>query len=148
MWKILFAWFLAVLTGAVSGSFVQSWVSTAAIARIHEPVALADRLYVVGHDLVHFAPTWGAIMALGLLVAFSVAAWLGRRWPHARGLLFPLAGMAAVWTALLIMEQLLPVTVVAAARGVGGWLSLGLGGALAGVVFFRVSGYRSGAQSR
>ena len=135
MWRTLMAWLAAVLAATIAGSLVQSRHSIAAIADIYQPVAWADQFRVIGHDLVHFAPTWGAVMALGLLVAMPVAAWLARRRPNLRTLLFPLAGFVAVWVALLAMEQMVPVTVVAAARDLGGWLLLGLGGALGGAIF-------------
>lgn len=147
MWKHLLGWLLAVLTAAVAGSLVQSWLSTAAIAGIHEPMAISDRLGVVGHDLVHFAPTWGAVMALGLLLAFPVAAWIARYLPRARTLLFPLSGLVAVLAALLVMDAMLPVTLVAAARDPGGQLLLGLGGALAGWVYLGVAGQRQNGQN-
>ena len=135
MWRILVAWLTAVVAATVVGSLVQSWHSISAIASIYQPLAWDDRLGVIGHDLVHFAPTWGAVMALGLLVAFPVAYWLTRRRPSLRVYLFPLAGFVAVWAALFTMGQMVPVTVIAAARDAAGWLLLGLGGALGGAIF-------------
>ena len=138
MLKPLIGWAAAVVTGAVFGSLVQSQHSVAAIARIHEPVAFGDRLAVIGHDLLHFAPTWGLIVALGLIVAFALASLLGRRWPSLRAVLFPLSGLVAVLTALLVMDAMLPVTIVAAARDMLGQVLLGLGGALSGWVYLRI----------
>lgn len=147
MLRTLAAWLAAVGAATVAGSLIQSHFTLAAIGRIHEPVAWRDRLVVYGHDLVHFAPLWGVIVALGLLIAFVAAGWLGRYRPAWRSTLFPLAGLVAVLTALLVMEAMLPVTVIAAARSGLGLLLLCLGGALGGAVYLAVAPYRQNGQN-
>lgn len=147
MLRILVAWLAAVVAATVAGSLIQSQFALAAIGRIHEPVAWRDRLAVYGHDLVHFAPLWGAIVALGLLIAFAVAGWFGRYRPAWRWTLFPLAGLLAVLTALLVMQAMLPVTLIAAARSGLGLLLLCLGGALGGAVYLTVAPYRQKGQN-
>jgi hypothetical protein len=147
MVRILLGWLAAVVATAITGSLVQSQFALAAIERIHAPVAWPDRLAVFGHDLVHFAPLWGMISALGLLLAFLVAGWLGARRPGWRSTLFPLAGFVAVLTALLVMQAMLPVTVIAAARSASGILLLGLGGALGGAVYLAIVPYRQKGQN-
>lgn len=147
MLRVLAAWLAAVVAATVAGSLIQSHFTLAAIGRIHEPVAWRDRLVVYGHDLMHFAPLWGVIVALGLLIAFVVAGWVGRHRPAWRWTLFPLAGLVAVLTALLVMQAMLPVTLIAAARSGLGVVLLGLGGALGGAVYLAVVSYRQKGQN-
>ena len=147
MVRILLGWLAAVVAAAVAGSLVQSQFALTAIERIHAPVAWPDRLAVFAHDLIHFAPLWGMISALGLLLAFLVAGWLGGRRPAWRSSLFPLAGFGAVLTALMIMQAMLPVTVIAAARSGAGILLLGLGGALGGAVYLAIVPHRQNGQN-
>ncbi|MEE4639889.1 MAG: hypothetical protein V2J42_14230 [Wenzhouxiangella sp.] len=147
MVRILVGWLAAVVAATLAGSLIQSQFTLAAIARIHAPVAWQDRLSVFGHDLVHFGPLWGMILALGLLLAFLVAGWLSGRRPAWRSILFPLAGLVAVVTALSVMQAMLPVTVIAAARSGWGTLLLSLGGALGGAVYLAIVPYRQNGQN-
>lgn len=147
MVRILIGWLTAVLVATVAGSLVQSRFTLAAIERIHAPVALRDRLALYVHDLGHFAPLWAVIMALGFLIAFPVAGWLAHRRPRWHAALFPLAGLAAVLTALLVMDAMLPVTVIAAARSALGVSLLCLAGALGGAVYIAIVPYRQKGQN-
>lgn len=147
MVRILAGWLAAVVVASVAGSLIQSQFTLAAVGRLHAPVALRDRLAVYGHDLVHFAPLWAVIVALGLLIAFLAAGWLAQRRPSWRSALFPLAGMLAVLSALLVMQAMLPVTVIAAARSSLGMLLLSIGGALGGLVYVRLVPYRQKGQN-
>lgn len=130
------------LTAAVSGTIVQSQINLAAISALGQPIGLAERWSMSMFDLRSFAPMWSLVLAFAFLLAWPVAGWLARRWPSARGLLFPLAGLCAVVCALLAMDALLPVTVVAAARSLAGMLLLGLCGALGGWVYVRATAQR------
>lgn len=135
------------LASTIAGSLIQSQRALQWIESIHAPVALGDRMSMYGHDLLNFAPLWGAIIAFSFLIAFLVAGWLSRRWPRRRGQMFPLAGLAAVVVALMAMEAMLPVTVVAAARDGLGLVLLGLSGALGGLVYALVVPQRQNGQN-
>jgi hypothetical protein len=128
----LMAWALAVVVTGALGSVIQTQFNLARIAGLGESVGLSTRLQTTGHDLVHFAPNYLIIVALGLLIALVVAGALVRRWPRQAGWLFPLAGFLAVATALGLMSAMLPVTVIGAARSAVGFLALCLAGALGG----------------
>ncbi len=147
MIRILSGWLAAVVAAAVAGSLVQSSFTLAALGRIHEPVGLRDRLVVYTHDLLHFAPLWAAVMGLALLIAFVAAGWLGQRNRRWRPALFPLAGLVATLTALLVMEAMLPVTLIAAARSLLGIALMCLGGVLGGAVYLSIVPYRQKGQN-
>lgn len=136
----LLAWALAVVVTGALGSMIQTQLNLAQIARLDESIDFSVRLQTTAHDLLHFAPNYLVIVALGLLVALLVAAALARKWPQWRGWLFPLAGFLAVATALGLMSAMLPVTVIAAARSTVGFLLLCLAGALGGWLYAQLMG--------
>ncbi len=147
MWKSLLGWCAAVVTTAVSGSVVQSQINLASISALGHRISLGDRLGMTLFDLARFAPVWTLIVAFGFLLAWPVAGLLSRRWPQRRAPLFPLAGFAAIAAALVIMDAMLPVTVVAAARTTVGMLLLGLCGALGGWVYLQVTAQRQNGRN-
>jgi hypothetical protein len=128
----LLAWLAAVLTATVLGSIIQTQFNLARIAELGQPVPFSLRLETTLHDLAGFAPIWAVIAGLGLLIALTVAALVVRRWRLSGPWLFALAGFLAVVTALVVMNAMLPVTPVGAARSVVGIVAMALPGALAG----------------
>jgi hypothetical protein len=149
----LMAWALGVVVAGALGSVIQSQFNLARISGLGESIGLATRLQTTGHDLVHFAPIYLIIVALGFLIALVVAGALVRRLPGHGGWLFPLAGFLAVAAALGLMNAMLPVTVIGAARSVAGFIALCLAGALGGWLHWRTllagrpAGSASGAAS-
>lgn len=129
------AWLVAVVVTAVTGSIIQTQFNLARIADLGAPVGLAERMQTTLADLLGFAPLWGIIVAGGLLVALLVAGGLARLWPRWSIGLHVAAGFAAPFAALLIMEVMMPVTVVAAARSWPGLVLISLPGALGGWLY-------------
>ncbi len=137
MKRALVAWLLAVLAAAIGGTAVQAHLNASALARLGVPMPIGERLGLFGHDLVHFAPTYAALVAAAFLVAWPVAALLARWRPTLRGLLFPLAGFSALAAMLWLMQLALPITAIAAARTLPGALALCAAGALGGLIYTR-----------
>lgn len=135
----LLAWLAGVVVVTVLGSMIQTQINLARIAALDEPVPFGPRIETTLFDLASFAPTWGVIMALGMLIATVVAGLFSRRWPRWRSGLFVFAGFVAVAAALGVMNAMLPVTAVAAARSASGFMLLCLAGALGGWVHARLS---------
>ena len=133
------AWAVAVLATAVAGSVVQTQFNLHAIAQLSEPVTLWMRLSVTAQDVMGFAPLWSLVLALALLPAFAVAAGLHHWLRSSRRVLFVLAGAVAVLTVLSVMNQLLPITPIAAARSIGGQFALTMTGLVAGLVYVRLT---------
>lgn len=129
------AWFAAVLVTAAAGSVVQTQFNLAMIQRLGAPVPLTDRVETTLHDLVGFAPTYALLVAAGFLIALPVSGLLARFWPAGRMVLHALAGGTAIVGALLMMNALLPVTVIGAARFPSGVATLALSGMLGGLLF-------------
>ncbi len=135
MKRALVGWVMAVLIAAIGGTAVQVHLNASAIAGLGVPVPLGERLSMLGHDLVHFAPTYSALIAAAFLVAWPIAGGLARWRPGIRSVLFPLAGFAALAVMLGMMELALPITAIAAARSFGGVILLCLAGALGGLAY-------------
>jgi hypothetical protein len=133
--RIALAWLGATLATAATGSIIQTQFNLAAIRAAGAPVPFDLRLQATLQDLVGFAPMLAGIAAVAFLVAFVVAAPLVRRWPRHRDGLYTLAGAVAVTTAILVMNALLPITVIGATRSLPGLVALGASGALGGSVF-------------
>jgi hypothetical protein len=133
--RVALAWLVASLVTAVAGSVIQTQFNLAAITSLGAPVSLADRQATTLADLAGFAPVFALIVAGGFLLAFPVAAVLSRARPARRALLYALAGAAAVAAAILLMELVLPVTAIAAARSPAGVLALAASGAPGGWTF-------------
>ncbi len=132
VFRWLLAWALAALVAAGLGSIVQTQFNLARIAALDGPIPFALRLQVTASDLLTFAPIYLIMMALGMLIALTVAAAVAKRFPQWRGALFALAGLMAVAAVLGLMNAMLPVTVIGAARTLPGFIALCLPGALGG----------------
>ncbi|MDT8450246.1 MAG: hypothetical protein RQ847_08720 [Wenzhouxiangellaceae bacterium] len=136
--SIVISWGIAVVVAVVLGSIVQTGFNLAALAELGVPVGWDECLAAIGHDLVHFAPTYAVLSAIAFALAWPVAGLLSRRLHANRTLLFMLAGFSAVAVMILAMNQLLPVTAIAATRNASGLLAMSLAGASAGAIYVRL----------
>jgi hypothetical protein len=102
-------------------------------------VSPGERLVTTGQDIIGMAPAYLPIIALGLGIAFPVAAavvrWLLPGWDRIG---YPLAGFVAMLTALLVMIEMMDIVPIAGARSIAGMAFQGLAGALGGWVFIRI----------
>jgi len=137
--RMVLAWAIAVVAAAALGSLIQSWMNMNALARLDADIGLAQRLTASIHDLRFFTPLYASLVAIAFLVAWMVAGGLSRWWPQWRSLWFNLAGFFSIWTMLAIMDQMLPVTAIAAARSLTGSLALSLAGAVGGWLYVRMT---------
>lgn len=135
IFRTALAFIAAVLVAAVLGSLWQTQVNLAAIAALGHDIPMLLRLRTSVEDLIGFAPVFAALCALALLIAFVATAVLLRWIPTGRRALFALAGAVAIVTMLAVMQWLLPVTAIAAARSIGGVIGLAASGAIAGLCF-------------
>lgn len=137
--RIVLAWAIAVVVAAALGSLVQTQMNLSALAELGADIGPAERWSASIHDLVNFTPLYGALVAIAFLVAWPVAGGLSRWQPAMRTLWYNLAGFFSIWVMLIIMNQALPVTGVAAARSLTGILALSVAGAIAGWVHARLT---------
>jgi hypothetical protein len=133
------AWLAAALVATLLGTIVQTQFNLAALQALNVHVSGTTRLQATAHDLVGFSPVYGALVAITLLLALTSSGLLARRWPSWRIGLHMLAGFAGVVVMLLLMNALLPVTVIAATRSLAALLLMATCAGLAGWVFARLA---------
>ncbi len=132
-------WLLAATLCGALGSIIQTQINLHAIAALGAPVPPGVRLSATGADLLGFAPIWAVLCAVAFLPAFPVADWLAAKLPGRYvAPLHALAGGATVMVMLLVMEAVLPVMPVAAARTPLGMLAMALPGLAGGWLFARL----------
>lgn len=103
----------------------------------------ADRLAMTFQDLLGLASSLLPLIALGLLIAFVVAAallhWPLRNRPRWRLPLYLLAGFTALVMLHVLMNLALGLTPIAIARSPFGIIVQGLAGSVGGLVYARLS---------
>ena len=134
--RLLLAFLLAVLLASLLASIFQTQANLAALQAIGAPVPLNVRLGTTALDLLGFTPTFILLSALGFVFALPLAAWLARRIPALRWLIFVLAGAAAIWSAMALANSVAPMpTLIAADRSPFGTLGLMACGSVGALLF-------------
>jgi hypothetical protein len=132
---------LVLLGSATQSYFVQrAWSSAAGLAYGTAPVAIpmGDRMAWIAHDLVGILPPYGALTAIALFVAFVIAGGLARV-TGSRVIVFGLAGAMALFVLFTAMKSLLGTVGIFGARGPAGLAAQMAVGAIAGVLFARLT---------
>ncbi|TKB44395.1 hypothetical protein [Thalassotalea mangrovi] len=135
-------------------SFLASWLLTFSLASLFHSqyvvnqlvsvgvaVKLSDRLSLTVDDWIGLLPTYGLIIAIALLIAFLIAGWLVKKLENYGVVLFVVAGIVAFVTALIAIESMMNIHIIAGARGWGFYMQL-LAGASGGYVFAVMSKIR------
>lgn len=130
------AWLVAALATLAVSSLAHSLMVQGELAKLGIDLPFGIRLSGIFRDMTGLLPTLGVVLGGALLVAFLVAAFIGRRaggvW---QALSYPLAGLAAVALALIAMRLLFGFSPLAGARTVPGLMLMSLGGLVGGLVF-------------
>ena len=128
-------------------SFLVAWLLTFTLASLFHSqyvvnqlvnvgvvVEFADRVNLTLDDWFGLLPTYGAIIAFALTIAFLVTWFINKKLKaHSTGL-FVIAGIAAFAMALIAIESIMNITIIAGARGWGFYLQL-VAGAIGGYAF-------------
>ena len=148
--KNLVSFVIALLVGVITGTLVQTQFNLLALQELGVPIGIEPRLSATFHDLGSFAPIYGILFGVSFLISQLTAAGLCRLMgPGWRSPLFALAGGAGLWSALAIVNALLPMpTLVAATRSPGGLFSMLLTAMFAGWLFARLSAPRKTTGAR
>ncbi len=143
MVRLLIAFAVAVVVTVVLGCFSHTQFVLAALEGVGYPIPLADRLSTTLFDLTGLAPTYGAVVAIGFLIAFSVAAGIIHFVPGLRTTGYVLAGAVAIVVALTAMSMMFwNITPIAGARGFWGMSGQAVAGGLGGYLFATLSSNR------
>ena len=101
-------------------------------------VSLSDRINLTLDDWVGLLPTYGAIIAVALAIAFLVTVQLNKKVQKYSTLLFVFAGIVAFAIVLIAIESIMNIHIIAGARGWGFYAQL-LAGAMGGFVFAKLT---------
>jgi hypothetical protein len=132
---------MVLLGSAAHSYFVQrAWSGAAGHAYGTAPVAIpfADRISWVAHDLLGMLVPYCAVTSTALFVAFVIAGGLAR-FTGFRVLLFGVAGALAIFVLFTVMKSLLGTVGIFGARGPVGLAAQMAVGAVAGVLFARLT---------
>jgi len=136
--KTLLAWFVASVFAYLLASLVATQSVVAQLAGMGIPISLGERIQMSAKDLAGMAKMFLPLIAVGFLVALSVAGLLSRWKPDWRVFLFVLAGFLALITLHMALKWTFDITLVAVARSSTGLLLQGLAGAAGGWLFTRL----------
>lgn len=131
---------IALLVGVVLGSVVQTQFNLAALQALGVEIPAGERIATTLHDLASFAPLYAVLFSVGFVVSQTVAVllsgWLGGRF------LAPLCTGGAVvglWATLWLVNTLAPPpTLIAATRGIAGFMAMLATAGVAGLLFARL----------
>jgi hypothetical protein len=138
---VVAAFAMVVLGSASSSYFVQrAWSGAAGLADAGAPAAMpfADRISWAMHDLFGMFALYCPLTAIALLVAFLIAGALAR-FTGLRMFIFGLAGAVALFALFTILRNVLGTVGVFGARGPAALAGQMLVGAIAGMLFARLT---------
>jgi len=127
--------------------FLVSWLFTFTLASLFHSqyvvnqlvdvgvvVSLSDRINLTLDDWLGLLPTYGAIIAIALAIAFFAVVLLAKKFKKYSMVLFVASGITAFAVVLVAIESIMNIHIIAGARGWGFYLQL-LAGALGGLLF-------------
>ena len=127
--------------------FLVSWLFTFTLASLFHSqyvvnqlvdvgvvVSLSDRINLTLDDWLGLLPTYGAIIAIALAIAFFAVVLLIKKFKKYSMALFVASGITAFAVVLVAIESIMNIHIIAGARGWGFYLQL-LAGALGGLLF-------------
>ncbi|MEL6113480.1 MAG: hypothetical protein AAFR20_11820 [Pseudomonadota bacterium] len=141
--RIIFGYILAVIVAVLAASTFYSHQVLAKQEAIGVEFTGAQRLQAYTDNLIGLAPSYGGVVAIGLLIAFPVAAGLKRVLKPLAAIAYPAAGAAALFTVVWSIENLMAGGGTGAIGGARDAVGMGLqavAGALGGLTFALVSG--------
>lgn len=141
--RVIFAFFAAVITATIGLSAASTFTVLANLDAMGHPVPLGLQLTTYIRDIIGLAPAAGPINAIGLAIAFIIAALIIRFAWDRRLIGYTLAGFVALIAEMVAMGMMFGgITPIAGARTMGGLLAIGAVGALSGFIFARISASR------
>ena len=132
---------MVLLGSAAHSYFVQrAWAGAAghAFGTAPAPIPFADRISWAAHDLAGIFVLYGSITSIALLIAFLLAGVLAR-FIGFRAIVFGVAGALALFALFTILRMALGTAGIFGARGPAGLAAQMAAGAIAGVLFARLT---------
>ncbi|KXJ59941.1 MAG: hypothetical protein AXW14_14195 [Alteromonas sp. Nap_26] len=143
-----FAFFTAWLTSFTLASVFHSSFVLYELHNIDVEISVPEGASMMIGDLFGLLPTYGAVIAIALLLAFLITHWalpviknkqrLQTSTPHSPTIylfMFGVAGTLAFWVMLSAMQPILNVTLIAGARTALGTTAQCLAGLIGGLLY-------------
>lgn len=125
--------------------FVGSIANTQFVIGAHNvPVSIGDRLNMTMFDMSNMY-LYMAMILIGFIVAFTIAALLKRALPLLARFAYPVAGAAALAVMLGIMYIQFQTVPISGARSTLGFIAQVIAGGIGGWVFARIAGVQRSA---
>lgn len=134
--RLLIRYLFAALLCFTLASIAHSQMVLAGLEQQGIVIPPAERLQMTLSDWWGLLPGYGAIIATGMLIALSVAGWICSKTGTMGGILYALAGAAAMLSILMAMQPIMDITLIAGARSTIGLTLQTLAGLLGGWSFY------------
>lgn len=131
---------VATVAALLVASLAHSLFVQQALREVGARIPPGTAISTMVRDLLGLAPLLGLVILLALVIGFAVAALLLRLVPQLAEIAWPLAGWAALATALWLMQLAYGFSPLAGARTLAGFVAISLGGAVGGWLFGRLAG--------
>lgn len=129
---------LGLLGGAIATYLLGTLANSQFVMNAHGvPVAWGDRINMTMFDISNMVP-YLVIIAVSFLIAFLIAALLKKIFPNLAAIAYPIAGAAAMGTALGLMYIVFQTIPISGARSTLGFLAQMIAGGLGGWVFGKI----------
>lgn len=133
-----FRFLSGLLGGAVAAYILANIFNSQFVINAHNvPVSFADRFNMTMFDLSNMY-LYLVIILVSFLIAFGIAALLKRFLPKLSAVAYPIAGAAAIATALGLMYMTFQTVPISGARSMLGFLSQVLAGGFGGWVYGKI----------
>lgn len=132
---LLYDFLLAVLATYVLASLSHSQFVLHELLKLGVEIDFPTRLRSSFEDLVGLIPAYGSAIALALLLGFICCALLNKFVSTSLRWLYPFAGASAMLVALMVMQPILDITLIAGARTGWGMAAQAAAGFFGGGVF-------------
>jgi len=141
MWSFIKSFLPAWLATFILASNLHTFQVLNALSKIGVAISLSEWLSTAWKDVVGLLPTYGIIIAVALLLAFGVVTII-RKYAIKHDITKPrvitltsVAGASSIAVALLAMQPILNVTLIAGARGYDGFLFQCFSGLIGGFIY-------------
>jgi len=137
--KIILGFLSAVAVTYILGTAFVSQGNIAAVVDMGFDVTGTHRLDALIHDLTHMYDLYLPLVAIGLLIALSVAGGIIRFVPNLRLIGYVSAGFVGMIALHVILKAVLGLSGIAPTREVLGLLAQGFAGAVGGYAFHLIT---------
>lgn len=138
-------WIVALIAAALGTYVLGVIVNSQFVMNAHNvPISVSDRLNMTAFDVSNMY-LYFVIILVTFLLGFLIATVVRRFLPGLARMAYPVAGAAAIATALGLMWMQFQTVPVSGARSTAGFLAQVLAGGVGGWIFARIAGQRAGA---